>query len=158
VAPKLLIVLLVALVLLFVFGLGSGIANSGVDTANFPPASVQSLAGLLVRKQPLAASDVSGSCLAQNGCSIPQGTNLTIQVQPSVSRLRTARLLVRQGPGITVSIPPPGQSPASGQVFGQAKASAGDIAELDIDNGGGALAIACQGTANGLPPCLVVLE
>jgi hypothetical protein len=158
VAPKLLIVLIVALVVLFVVGLGSGIANSGVDTANFPPSSVQSLAGLLVHKQPLAASDVTGSCLAQNGCSIPQGASMTIQVKSSVSPLRTARLLVRQGPGITVSIPPPGQSPASGQIFGQVKASTGDTAQLDIDKGGGALAIACQGAANGLPPCLVVLQ
>jgi hypothetical protein len=157
VAPKLLIVLVVGLVVLFVVGLGGGVANSGIDTASFPPASVQSLAGLLVRKQPLAASDVSGSCLAQNGCSIPQGGTLTVQVQPSSSRLRSAHLLLRQGPGITVSLPPPGQSPAAGQVFGQVKAATGATAELDIDPGGGALAIACQGAANGTPPCLVVL-
>jgi hypothetical protein len=157
-APKLPIVLVVALVVLFVVGLGGGLANRGIDTANFPPASVQSLAGLLVHKQPLAAGDVSGSCLAQNGCSIPQGGTLTVQVHPAANRLRSARLLLRQGPGITVSLPPPGQSPAAGQLFGQVKASAGGTAELDIDAGGGALAIACQGSANGLPPCLVVLQ
>jgi hypothetical protein len=151
VLPKVLIVLLIVLVVLFFVGIGCGLSgrNASTNGADFDPKSAQNLASLFVKKQPLKAADVTPPCFSPGPCVIPQGTTLQLSVKGSSDRLRQAKLSV-----IQAVFPQPVEQ---GRSFARRTIATGATDTLDLDGDSGTMTITCRGPAGGNPPCRVAL-
>jgi hypothetical protein len=156
--PKVLIVLLIGLVVLFFVGIGCGLTgrNRSTNGADFDPGTPQTLTSLFVKKQPLKAGDLAPNCFSPGPCVILQGTTMQFAVQRSNDRLRQAKLSVVQGPaaGIDAAFPQPveqGRSFAHRTIANQATDT------LDLDGNSGTMTITCRGAPGGNPPCRVTL-
>jgi hypothetical protein len=156
--PKVLIVLLVILVVLFFVGIGCGLTGSNRSTngADFNASSPQTLTSLFIKKQPLKAAEVSPSCFSPGPCVIPQGMTVQFDVQPSNNSLRQAKLSVIQGPstGIDAAFP---QSVEQGRAFARRSIANGATDTLDVDGKAGKMTITCHGSLGANPPCRVTL-
>jgi hypothetical protein len=102
--PKVLLVIVVVLVLLFVAGTAVGVSRQNGGTESLSPAWLEQAGGLLSREQGLAVDDLMASTpatcrqqLRQGAFDFPEGGSCRLDIAASSAPIRTLSLELRQG-------------------------------------------------------------
>ena len=103
--PKVLVAILVILVLLFVVGVGYGLARGGNEPGLEIPASRDEwMARLGRRVGPEEVRPITLGCLQQNTITLAPGGTCAVEVVPSSWPVRTLALVLEQGSGVTLEL------------------------------------------------------
>ena len=155
--PKVLVAVLVILVVLFVVGVGYGLASGGSEPGLEIPASRDEwMARLGRRVGPEEVRPITLGCLQQNTIILAPGNTCTVEVVPSGWPVRTLALVLEQGSGAALEL----------KHLGERKQISprpvlpdkdGELAvDLPIYKDGAALCIQCLGGASSANCTLVI--
>jgi hypothetical protein len=102
--PKVLLVIVIVLALLFVAGTAVGVSRQNGDIENLSPAWLERAGGLLSREQGLTVDDLMASTpatcrqqLRQGVFDFPDGGSCRLDIAASSAPIRTLSLALRQG-------------------------------------------------------------
>jgi len=102
--PKVLLIILAVLVLLFVVGTAVGISRQNGETESLSPAWLERAGGLLSREQGLTTDDLAATTpatcrqqLQQGAFVFPEGGSCRLDIAASSAPIRTLSLELRQG-------------------------------------------------------------
>ena len=146
--PKLLIVVVVFLVLLFAAGVSMGftVGGDGGGGGGFSPSWVTGLGDMMVREKALGAKDVDSAdpadCLErlrQGRLELAQGQRCHLTIAPSRERVRTVSLRLDQGSAAELRFDPRGRGLTAKEGLDPSQREA----EMRIFEEGGALEIVC---------------
>lgn len=156
--PKVFIVLLFLVGIVFVVGVNLGMAHSDDQTFH-TPAWVSGLGNMLVRQQSLKIGDLSTthtSCIQQNRFVVSVGTDCTFTIQQSIFTQRVISLQLVQGTSAMVTLTQEGTLPLQ-QILAGAGSSTNTVLKIYSGKAQGVLNITCL-NATDAPVCLLKLN